>query len=183
MSENGDGLVARRQLLVGFAAASAATTLLACAPLKPQPKETIMADKTNQPFEFTAAYNWGQLLDSGNAVTYTRAGVVAGSWQWRFSDGKKGNTHFLAHSFYRSVPNILLGTITFNMHELEGTKAGEDELYVAYQGTSFDQDTGTVAVEGLILGGKGKYAGAGGKLSWVSTNGFIERGSGVLKLG
>ena len=135
-----------------------------------------------QPFSFSAAYNWGQLLDSGNPVTYTRAGVVAGSWQWRFANGRKGNTHFLAHSFYRSVPNVLIGTITFNMFELEKSTAGSDELYVAYEATSFDADVGSVSVKGNVIGGKGKYQGTTGELEWVSTNGFIEDGTGVLRL-
>lgn len=133
-------------------------------------------------FEFTAAYNWGQQADSGNAVTYTRTGVVAGAWQWRFASGKRGNTHFLAHSFYRSEPNVLIGTITFNMFELEKSAPGTDELYVAYRATSFDSDTGTVDVEGEVIGGKGRYQGATGRMTWSSTNGFIERGTGVLNL-
>ncbi len=133
-------------------------------------------------FEFTAAYNWGQLLDSGNPVTNTRVGVVAGAWQWRFAGGRTGNTHFLAHSLYRSNPNKLMGTITFNMFELEGTAAGADELYVAYEATSFDGDTGSVSVGATVIGGKGRYDGASGQMHWVSTNGFIERGTGVLQL-
>jgi hypothetical protein len=134
------------------------------------------------PFAFSAAYNWGQALDSGNAVTYTRAGNVVGSWQWRFADGRKGNTHFSAQSFYRSQPNLLVGTITFNMFEMESSAAGSDELYMTYDATSFDADTGSVSVSGRIVGGKGRYAGASGSAHWVSTNGFIDRGEGTMVL-
>ena len=140
------------------------------------------ASAAEHPFEFSAAYNWGQVIDSGNAVTYTRSGNVVGAWQWRFADGRKGNTHFQAQSFYRSHPNVLLGTITFEMHELEGSAAGSDALYMAYEATSFDADTGSVSVVGTIIGGKGRYAGAGGSVRWVSTNGFIERGQGTIVL-
>ena len=133
-------------------------------------------------FEFSAAYNWGQVIEGSNAVTYTRVGVVAGSWQWRFADGKRGNTHFLAQSLYRSNPNLLVGTITFNMFEFERSAPGTDELYMSYEAITFDQDSGSVTVKGRILGGKGKYAGASGDAIWTSVNGFIESGKGTLIL-
>lgn len=140
------------------------------------------ATAADHPFAFTAAYNWGQRVDQGNAVTYTRAGNIVGSWQWRFGDGRKGNTHFSAQTFYRSQPNLLVGTITFDMFELEGSAAGSDELYMTYEATGFDADTGSVSIVGRIIGGKGRYEGAGGRAEWVSINGFIERGEGVIVL-
>lgn len=140
------------------------------------------ASAAEHPFEFSAAYNWGQKIDSGNPVTYTRSGSVVGAWQWRFADGRKGNTHFEAQSFYRSQPNVLLGTIVFNMYEMEGSPPDSDALYMVYEATSFDADTGSVSIVAKIIGGKGRYAGAEGRASWVSTNGFIERGTGVLVL-
>lgn len=141
-----------------------------------------VAAAAEHPFTFSAAYNWGQIVESGNAVTYARAGNVVGAWQWRFEDGRKGNTHFSAQSFYRARPNLLVGTITFNMFEMEGSAAGSDELYMTYEATSVDADTGSVSVSGRIIGGKGRYAGASGDARWVSTNGFIERGEGRIVL-
>lgn len=143
---------------------------------------TSNAAAAEHPFTFSAAYNWGQVVDSGNPVTYARAGNVVGSWQWRFNDGRKGNTHFAAQSYYRSQPNLLVGTITFNMFEMEGSVAGTDELYMTYEATSFDAVTGNVSIAGRIIGGKGRYAGAGGTARWVSNNGFIERGEGTIVL-
>lgn len=137
--------------------------------------------ETRMPFEFTAAYNYGPSMVQNTAVTYTRVGEIVGSWQWRFANGYKGNTHFTAFAFYRSYPeNILIGTIVFNMFELVGE--GEDELYMTYEAISRDEAGASVEIEAEIIGGTGKYSGATGNVHWIAVNGFIEKGTGELIL-
>lgn len=132
-------------------------------------------------FTFKAAYNWADTRDVGDGfAVFSKAGTIAGSWSWSFVDGEKGNTHFLSASMFRGNPYALIGTIEFNMFEM--TKNKEDILFVSYNGISTDYATGVTKIEGIIVGGKGKYKDASGNLKWISINGFIEEGSGTLYL-
>jgi hypothetical protein len=77
---------------------------------------------------------------------------------------------------------MLAGVIEFNMFELEGSTPGIDMLYISYNGVSTDYSTGKTIIEATIIGGKGKYDGASGTAKWISINGFIEEGGGIIKL-
>lgn len=75
-------------------------------------------------FEFSAGYNWGETIDVSSPTVFGRSGLITGSWQWRFANGRKGNTHFRSATVFRSNPYALVGTIELNMWELEGTEPG-----------------------------------------------------------
>ncbi len=140
-----------------------------------------ISSKMEKKFTFKAAYNWAETRDAGDGVAvFSKAGTIAGSWSWTFADGEKGNTHFISASMFRSNPYALVGTIEFNMFELTGNK--EDILYMSYNGLSTDYATGVTKIEAVIVGGKGRYNEASGNLKWISINGFIDEGSGVLIL-
>lgn len=141
---------------------------------------TVFAKETKE-FSFKAAYNWADTYDVSEAGNFAKGGRLVGSWSWNFKEGKKGNTHFSSSSFFRLSPYALLGLISFNMWELEGTKPGKDVLLVSYEGISSTPD-GVTKIKAKIVGGKGKYKGATGDLKWTSINGFINNGLGKINL-
>lgn len=169
----------RLLLCVVFVSVSFANTTFAEEITTQTKKET--KKKMERKFTFKAAYNWAETRDVGDGIAvFAKAGTIAGSWSWTFSDGEKGNTHFISASMFRSNPYALVGTIEFSMFELTGNK--EDLLYMSYNGISTDYATGVTKIEAAIVGGKGRYKEASGNLIWTSINGFIEEGSGVLVL-
>jgi hypothetical protein len=133
-------------------------------------------------FTFRAAYNWADVHKVQSDSSFAQGGRLVGSWSWDFENGKKGNTHFNSASFFRSTPYLLAGVIEFNMFELEGSAPGTDLLYFSYNGISTDYQTGKTIIEATIIDGKGKYEGASGTAKWISINGFIDEGSGIIKL-
>lgn len=141
----------------------------------------INAYTKEEKFSFSAAYNWADTFDITGAGNFAKAGKLVGSWSWKFENGKSGNSHFVSTSFFRLRPYMLSGLIKFNMWEIDNSKPEEDVLHMAYEGISSSPD-GITKIKAIIVGGEGKYKTASGTASWVSVNGFIKEGSGILKL-
>jgi hypothetical protein len=149
------------------------------------------AEATAVTFQITGAYSFGDTYDimapTGGVIA--RAGHLTGSWRLiDIATKTSGNAHLNAATALRIVPEeapSLMGTMELAMSEHHNTAPGTDVLWLAYEATSFEQrgpNTTIIRVDGRVVGGKGRYAGAKGDLSVVSINGFIEDGQMNIQL-
>jgi hypothetical protein len=161
------------------------TTTLAAAALAGATSSIASTEATTMRFQITGAYSFADTYDimARSDGVIARAGRLTGSWRLiDIATKASGNAHLNAATALRIVPGeapSLIGTMELAMSEHHNTAPGTDILWLAYEATSFEQigaNTTIVRVEGRVVGGRGRYAGAKGDISVVSVNGFIEDG-------
>lgn len=150
---------------------------------------TTSAQETEMNFEISGGYAFGEthdIMDQEQSVI-ARAGHLTGAWQFRFEDaaGPSGNAHLDAATLFRLTPNgpNLSGMMRFHMHEIDGSAPGTGWLYLSYDATDleFEGSSTRFVVEGIFVGGTGRFEGATGRLRVTSINGF-DTGEGQLIL-
>lgn len=116
----------------------------------------------------------------------TQTGRLSGNWQWQFENGIVETSYVTGATVSQiaSASIVLSGLIKINMVQINGPSSDAQLLFLSYKSTEFSIEDSkvTIAIAGQFTGGAGKYVDASGDLTFVSTNGLIEKGAGRLIL-